>query len=595
MPGTIQVSVLDFKGPHSSSPSSEISVKVSMGKREYQTWDKGEFSFPLTTLRDNLIITLQDAEGNEISHTGVETRLVVEKGVWDDIFSLEGGGHVHMKLQFVLSEEERQRIRIMRESAVKKKRDELCNSGHGSPKSASVGYNEVSGSQESFFQNGLLANEASLVSVPLAKFYSDRRDRSYSIQKQKSTNDRDENEGNTSAKSMSEAVNVDLTELYHQDSVPSELEKANNSKKQGPAGKAHSNIRKMITAFEDSLNQVYRPCCLKFSNCYCDLGTLLRLMELDLCQDVKPSIKPPPQIKNIGMDSFLANSHLNEVETDKIIPSKVTLGRINTKEFEQTKISIREKVQTIGFVNPIYGAASSKETEQWKESTVACIQTERKILDLKNRFKVKQKESDEKEEKKYSEDFRRASTIEKAAFSHRMLDKHPKGNQSWNLFSKRQHSRTSLVTKESGDKIFQRDTREAERTSNEKLKTMAIFCGDHCSFGSSDLWIFPGEAKCLCITTGGKQIMDLMGGFWDETNTHQRKLSARDPKNPGEVNTDAGTAIKANEDGQTSKKLRPKVENSMDPEDSIGPVGQVIRVVIMVGFATLVLITRKRR
>lgn len=43
----------------------------------------------------------------------VETRLVMEKGTWDDIFPFEGGGHVHMKLQFVLSEEERHRIRIM--------------------------------------------------------------------------------------------------------------------------------------------------------------------------------------------------------------------------------------------------------------------------------------------------------------------------------------------------------------------------------------------------------------------------------------------------------------------------------------------------
>ncbi|XP_039032651.1 uncharacterized protein LOC120167824 [Hibiscus syriacus] len=146
MPGTIQVSVLDFKGLQSSSPSSEISVKVSVGKTEYQTCDKGELTFPLTTLRDNLIITLEDAEGNEISRTGVETRLVVEKGVWDDIFSLEGGGHVHMKLQFVLSEEEHQRIQIMREAALKKKREELRNRGHGSPERSSVGNSEGSGS-----------------------------------------------------------------------------------------------------------------------------------------------------------------------------------------------------------------------------------------------------------------------------------------------------------------------------------------------------------------------------------------------------------------------------------------------------------------
>lgn len=53
-------------------------------------------------------------------------------------------------------------------------------------------------------------------------------------------------------------VNVHRTQLCHPDSVHSELEKANNYKKQGPAGKAHSNVRKMISAFEGSLNdQVY--------------------------------------------------------------------------------------------------------------------------------------------------------------------------------------------------------------------------------------------------------------------------------------------------------------------------------------------------
>ncbi|XVE54096.1 hypothetical protein DITRI_Ditri03aG0054200 [Diplodiscus trichospermus] len=493
MPGAIQVSVLDFKDVHSSSPSSQISVKVAMGKREYQTWDRGEFSFPLTTLRDNLIITLQDAKGNDISHTGVETRLVVEKGVWDDMFSLEGGGYVHMKLQFVLSEEERQRIRIMRESAVKKKHDELCNSGHGSPKSASIGYNEVPGSEESFSRSGLLANEASIVSVPFAEFDIDNRNRSYSILKQKNTNDRDENEGNTSAKSMLEASNVRLTELSHQDSVPSEPQKSNNSKKRVLAGKAESNVRKMISAFEGSLNQ-----------------------------DVKPSIKPPPQTEKIGMDFLLANSHLNEVETEKITPSKVTLGRINTNEFEQTKISIREKVQTT------YGAASSKETEQLKESTAANVQIERKVLDLKNRFR--QTENDEREEKKYSKDFRRTLAIEQAAFSRRMLDKHSKDNQSWNLSSKKQHFSRSLVTKDGSEEIFEKDLQEAQRTSNEKLKSMAVWRDDHCSTGSSGLWIFPGESKCLCITTGSKQISDIMGGFCDETNTHQRKFSACQPK-----------------------------------------------------------------
>lgn len=45
--------------------------------------------------------------------TGIHSMAIVEKGIWDDLFPLEGGGHVHMKLQFSLSEEERNRIRGM--------------------------------------------------------------------------------------------------------------------------------------------------------------------------------------------------------------------------------------------------------------------------------------------------------------------------------------------------------------------------------------------------------------------------------------------------------------------------------------------------
>ncbi|XP_039066243.1 uncharacterized protein LOC120211845 [Hibiscus syriacus] len=239
MPGTIKVSVLDIKGLQSSSPSSEISVKVSVGKTEYQTCDKGELSFPLTTLHDDLIITLEDAEGNEISHTGVETRLVVEKGVWDDIFSLEGGGHIHMKLQFVLSEEEHRRIQIMRETALKKKQEELRNSVLQSSERSSVGNSEVS---ESLFRSGLLADEANLG--------GDDRDRSYPIHK------------------------------------------VNTLKKKGPAVKAHSNIRKMISAFEGGLNQ-----------------------------DVKSSTKPPPTISRTR--EIPVDSHPNDVKSETVVPPKV--------------------------------------------------------------------------------------------------------------------------------------------------------------------------------------------------------------------------------------------------------------------------------
>lgn len=45
-------------------------------------------------------------DGNEVSRTSVETKLVVEKGRWDDFFPIEGGGEVHLKVRFTLNEEE---------------------------------------------------------------------------------------------------------------------------------------------------------------------------------------------------------------------------------------------------------------------------------------------------------------------------------------------------------------------------------------------------------------------------------------------------------------------------------------------------------
>ncbi|KAI4344505.1 hypothetical protein L6164_011723 [Bauhinia variegata] len=129
MPGTILVSVLEFMGlPLSSSTS----LTVSMGKTVYQVSEKGDFSFPLTSLRNDLIVLLQDVDGNEIWR--IEAKSIVEKGGWEDFFPL-GSGHLHLKLQFILNDQEREKIRIMRQSALKKKQDELLDS---SPRSATT-------------------------------------------------------------------------------------------------------------------------------------------------------------------------------------------------------------------------------------------------------------------------------------------------------------------------------------------------------------------------------------------------------------------------------------------------------------------------
>ncbi|KAJ0881925.1 hypothetical protein HanRHA438_Chr10g0479481 [Helianthus annuus] len=132
MPGSIQVSVLSFK----KLPSSSNSVKISLGKVEYEVVENGTFSFPLTNLRDKLTITIQDAEGNQVSNSGVPTMSILEKGVWDDMFPIEGGGLIHMKLEFVLSDQERNRVLSMRESAIKKKQAEILGSRIGNAENA---------------------------------------------------------------------------------------------------------------------------------------------------------------------------------------------------------------------------------------------------------------------------------------------------------------------------------------------------------------------------------------------------------------------------------------------------------------------------
>ncbi|KAL9242018.1 hypothetical protein vseg_016064 [Gypsophila vaccaria] len=132
MPGTIQVSILEVVGLPHPQQSSSMGITVSMGKQAYDMEEKGNFSFVLASLRDNLRVTVHDSEGNEIAHTGVQSRLIVEKGMWDDVFPLQGGGHVHMKLHFILTEEEQKRIRSMRESAARKKREDLLKRTHSS-------------------------------------------------------------------------------------------------------------------------------------------------------------------------------------------------------------------------------------------------------------------------------------------------------------------------------------------------------------------------------------------------------------------------------------------------------------------------------
>ncbi|RWR73674.1 hypothetical protein CKAN_00197600 [Cinnamomum micranthum f. kanehirae] len=257
MPGTIQVSVLDLVELPSSSSSSHVSVKVAMGKREYQTWDKGEFLFPLMTLRDNLVITLHDAEGNEISRTDVKTMSVVEKGVWDDLFPLKGGGQVHMKLQFILSEEEHKRIQFMRESVVKNKEELIKKSPMHSEIATDPVVNDSRGalSTTPFFQ--VQNNSERSVHNLLQEKYNSSKETFKSQSPPATIESYIRSEEGLDPQLQCSAEDDDDT-LYLASSLLGE-NKTHISQTETSTEKIPSNVKKLIGTFESSLFQVPRP------------------------------------------------------------------------------------------------------------------------------------------------------------------------------------------------------------------------------------------------------------------------------------------------------------------------------------------------
>ncbi|CAK7352644.1 unnamed protein product [Dovyalis caffra] len=622
--------------------------------------EKAILKHPLTTLREKLIVTLQDAKGNEISHTGVETRLVIEKGVWDDTFLLEGGGIVRMKLQFVLSEEDRHRIRLTglvdmvvklvneilahkmyfigRELALKKKHDELLNSEPRSPEyatavdnsvaSSSQPKHEVSDSRKRVFQSDLVATQFSLMSAPSTfsksgKSCPDDREGTNSVLKHTSPNDPDKHQDSSSITPVSQGFVANLKEESHRslgekrgtesppidvplktirskealyfgssepkvaanDKVPVKLKGIGDSvpEKQNLLDKTPSNVRNMITAFESSLNQ-----------------------------DMKHKIRPPPIISETSSrleTEFPRKSLLlDEVMREKNRPEQSLPGRARspylTGDMQGASKNIREGEEHVGFVRPPSVATSSEGTGQLEEELRdAHFRTKETNAYLKNKLQVMGNAEIEKEHT--SEALWRSLTGEKASISGRMFNEQL-GKQSYSkLLARKKHSGGNLLISKSGKET---DSKDPKRISIQGASGDAHFSSE--CYGA---WIFPDEMRQLCITTAGTQILNLMGGFWTDTKGQPGKMSSSVAENLEEHSVHGDTGIKSKECKKTSQRHETsELQGSIDAETSRGPVEQneknehensvvpplvfiqVMRVVIMIGFATLVLLTRQK-
>ncbi|KAM3300796.1 hypothetical protein ACQJBY_041695 [Aegilops geniculata] len=76
-----------------------------------------------------MVMTLYNADKELVSKTEVKTKLVVELGTMDAVFTLDSGGTITLQLQFFLSDEDRKRIQEMRNSVMKRKQQELLGNG----------------------------------------------------------------------------------------------------------------------------------------------------------------------------------------------------------------------------------------------------------------------------------------------------------------------------------------------------------------------------------------------------------------------------------------------------------------------------------
>ncbi|XP_050369268.1 uncharacterized protein LOC126787410 isoform X2 [Argentina anserina] len=528
MPGSVLVSVLEFMDLPSSSSSSSISIKVSLGPRsEYQIWESRDLSFPLTTLRDNMLIILQDSEGNQILETGIETRSIVEKGLWDDFFPLKGGGFLHMKLQFVLSEEERNQIRMMRESAVKKKHGEFIHSS-----STSV-------------QSTPSARTSVVSTLSLRNVISDRSEEtSPAITVQQSVNmfptelsrgglvdniDAQPRPANISAKAICPDEPVRLLRgsqsVVGTTTLP-KLQEENHcepEKQQSPLKRSRS-VKNMISAFETGLTE-----------------------------DKKPHIKPAPMKvqsnKNIK-GHLLKEQHLKEYK------------KVSTK----TPESISKRV-----VNSLPPGQLQRDTTYGESSEQ---NTSLGALDFS------------------------ATSSEAVKSTERVLDDH--GHQPTKMLHGKRVSGGSPVIVESHQPEISFGSSQKSNIPEvaAQICTPLANCEDrHNSFQGSGGWMFPDEALRFCITTNCKKVMEFLGSCnMMKPDMHQDRKSLSPPKK-AEDQQDNLDSEYSNQVNRTDKNHRPKevhkVKKSEETETSGVAVGQALKVGIMVGFGTLVLLTRQ--
>ncbi|CAN4108352.1 unnamed protein product [Withania somnifera] len=595
MPGTIQVSVFDFKNISSSS----ICLWVSMGKKAYQTWDKGDFSFPLTTFRENLVVRFEDVEGKEISRTEVEILSIVEKGYWDDIFQLEGGYHVHMKLQFILNEDERNRIRNVRESALKKKQDKLT--------ATNVKFKEI-------------VRDTFASSLPIRRVFSDRNEANSSegIEIQYSESDR------PSAKKLQTQLlhdYIDVKPIYDQD-AQSILKMDVTGKEQSmsqqkilsdPSNKpedqsAESMLRIDVAAKKESVSQEKMDVAVKkasasqkkivdssnevedqggFEKTPSNVRKMISAFEIDLTQKGRRSLtrtrasKSQPNL--VGTGGFIKD--LDPENTS--MPNKMSTLRLersfNFVELPEPQKDIGKRVDT---EQPVFH-------EQLIQAGVHIVPFNEAGSSQQGTFESAKNESGLVAASPV--DLMRLTNLQTATSSQTTSVDHPDMLKTNNLAADRDCFTSPSVAEKRNREINSETLPEVhfERASNVKPNSTAYCKNELYDSENSGAWIFPDSKRHLCMTSAGKNIVHLSEDCRVGVEDHQRN------KRPCMQEITVKRGFFHTSDSMTKKESE-KPQKSRDQSESSGengssgPIRQVVKIALIVGFGILVLFTRQR-
>lgn len=192
-------------------------------------------------------------------------------------------------------------------------------------------------------------------------------------------------------------------------------------------------------------------------------------------QDTRPQIKPPPaklQVNKIGLD-------LKEGKTSS---TKIVQGTGKLEELSTTKVRVIER-----------------------------------NISPNSKLELVDKELNTKEGN-FHEDLIRTSRFETSSAAEGMTYQHR--HQSLNDSDKQSSGGSSIV-----EESQSQSSTIGGASSHDFLRSVADCEDTDDSFLGSAAWIFPDQIRRFCVTTGGKKLMDFVGGYSVKLEIQEKKMN----------------------------------------------------------------------